>query len=207
MRAVCISKSTGAISKIGAFLSLGEVVATPTETAYGLLADSTNTKAVARVVKIKGREPGKPIALMAADLKMVCKYFLLASGELRLANKFWPGPLTLLLKPKRKFPAAVVGPGGLIGVRVPGDVWLRTLIIAVGKPLTATSANRAGARTPYSARAVQRALAARGLTHLVDAGRLRLRPTSTVVRVRGQSVAVVRPGAVSERRLQRALGV
>jgi L-threonylcarbamoyladenylate synthase len=206
MALVRYARSTRHIIELRNQLRKYIVVAAPTETAYGLLADAVSSVAVVRVVKLKGRERGKPIALIAPSLAMVRRYFRLSKAEQRLAKKFWPGPLTLVLKPKKRFPRAVTGAGGYVGVRVPKDAWLRKLVTAFGKPLTATSANRSGKPALYSGSAVQKELGARGLRHLVDAGQLKRRPTSTVVRVRGSHLIVFREGAVPRAKLSRVLG-
>jgi len=202
---IILPKSVKIIPHLCRLLRVGEVVAAPTETAYGLLVDATNARAVRQVVKIKGREQGKPIALVASSLRMVKRYFRMTSSELRLANKFWPGPLTLLLKPRRKFPEVIQGSHGLVGVRVPGSVWLRRLVLTANVPLTATSANRAGGVTIYTPTAVRRALGARGLKFIVDGGRLKVRPTSTVARINKDVLEILRPGAVSSERLKRVV--
>jgi L-threonylcarbamoyladenylate synthase len=200
-------RKKSAIVKIAHLLRAGQIVAAPTETAYGLLAKATSVRAVRRVVKIKGREPGKPIALVAADIKMVRHYFRMSKVEQRLAEKFWPGPLTILLKPKKKFPHYVVGQAGLVGVRVPGAQWLRQLITAVKVPLTATSANRSGEAASYTSAAVKKNLAARGLKFLVDGGSLKRRPTSTVIRVRRGNAQIIRRGAVDIFKLKRVINL
>jgi len=199
------SKSVKYTVPLRNLLRNGTVVAGPTETAYGLLASAVNKPAVSEVVRLKGRNEHKPIALVAADLRMVQQYFRLSSDELRLAKKFWPGALTLLLKPRRKFPLAVIGISGRVGVRVPGSVWLRKFCAAVGVPLTATSANRAGASTPYSATEVISQLGRRGLRYIIDGGRLLKRPTSTVVLASRGTLTVVRRGMISQQRLHKVM--
>jgi len=195
-------KSRRQLSPICQLIKKGEIVALPTETAYGLAADGTNAKAVAKIVGLKGRQPNKPIALLAADLKMVRRFFIITPTELRLVKKFWPGPLTLLLKPKYKFFKNIIGPGRLVGVRVPGDKWLRELISVYGNPLTATSANLSGQPASYSASAVKKSLVKRGLKYLVKGGRLPRQATSTVVKVKNNKVEVIRPGAISRRQIK-----
>ncbi len=195
-------KSQRSLPLIGALLAAGQVVATPTETAYGLLADATNPKAVARVVKIKGREPGKPIALLVADIKTARKYFRITNVELKIMNKFWPGPLTLLLQPKIKFSRSIVGPGGWVGVRVPGNAWLRSLLFSYKLPLTATSANKSGGTTPYSVASMIKLLKPRGLKYVLDGGNLIKRPTSTIIQVKTGRLVFVRIGAISRGRLE-----
>lgn len=183
----------------------GVVVAAPTETAYGLLANALNKQAVVAVVRIKGREHNKPMALVANDLKMVSHYFKISPNELRLAKKFWPGPLTLLLKPRQKFSVGIVGVNGRVGVRVPASAWLRKLVTLMGTPLTATSANRAGGPTSFSSNSVIRQLRARGLSHLVDGGRLKRVSVSTVAYLNNKRLIILRDGAISRARLERVL--
>lgn len=195
-------KSNSYLFKLRDLLLAGHVVAAPTETAYGLLAKATDRKAVSQVFKIKDRRLGKPIALVAADIKMVKKYFRLTPFEAKMAKKFWPGPLTLLLQPKIKFSRFITGAGGWVGVRVPADAWLRRLIRLVGEPLTATSANRADGATPYSSATVKKALSPYGLRFLVDGGRLPSRSTSTVLRLVDKKVEVIRVGAISVKQIE-----
>lgn len=201
---IILRKSAAIIPDLCRFLRAGEVIAAPTETAYGLLAEATNVKAVKQVARIKGREPGKPMALIAADLPMVRRYFLMSKNERLVARKFWPGPLTLLLRPRRQFSSAIQS-RGLVGVRVPGNVWLRRLISAVARPLTATSANPAGGATAYTLSAVRRSLGSGGLKYMVDGGSLPLRATSTVVRVKEGQLEILRPGAISKLKLYKIL--
>ncbi len=202
-----IKKSVSTIPQICKILLAGEVIAAPTETAYGLLADATNKKAVTKVFKIKNRQANKPSALIASDIEMVKCYFKLEGLEKFLAVKIWPAPLTLLLKPKFKFPQSIIGLGGLVGVRVPANKWLRNLVASYGRPLTATSANPAGRATVYSAAAVKKQLSNCGLKFLIDGGYLSARPTSTVVKINHGSLIILRSGAISEFKLWRVLNL
>lgn len=200
-----VTKSAKGFAVLIELWRVGEVVAAPTETAYGLLADATNASAVRQVVALKGRSERKPIALIAGSLTQVERFFILSAAERRLARTFWPGALTLLLKSRRTFPKPIIGPGGRVGVRVPASAWLRRLVQFLGRPLTATSANRADRPTLYSSAAVVRQLAPRGLAYVVDGGVLPRRAISTVALVNRGTLTIVRAGAVSERRLRRAL--
>lgn len=198
-------KISSSIAQLASLVRAGAIVAAPTETAYGLLADASNKRAVTAVVRLKGRESNKPIALVASDLRMVQRFFRMTMSDLCLAKKFWPGALTILLVPKRRWPKSVTGAGRRVGVRVPGNAWLRRLIKEAGTPLTATSANRAGGPTPYSAAAVVRQLGKRGLKHLVDGGALHHRSTSTIISLASGHLTVVREGAIIRARLMRVL--
>lgn len=136
-------------------LRAGGIVACPTETLVGLLADAKNARAVDRLVALKGRAGDSPIAVLVPDVLSVAEVATHFPDQVRdLASSSWPGPLTLLLPARDGLPAALVK-DGKIGVRVPGTSPALTLVRAFGGPLTATSANRSGepaARTSEEAR-------------------------------------------------------
>jgi L-threonylcarbamoyladenylate synthase len=178
----------------------GGIAAVPTDTAYALAADATNRTAVAKVKKLKGRNLRKPILVIAGSIVQVKKFFVLTKPEARLANKFWPGPLTIVLKPKRALKQSGLSKSG-IGVRVPASATARQIATLLECPITATSANRSGGATPYTASATVRQFKQKKPDALLDAGRLTRKPVSTVVRLRGKRLEVLRPGAISEQKL------
>lgn len=204
MSVTVFKKSNAAISNLCKLLHVGEIIAAPTETAFGLLADATSIKAVARVQRLKGREKNKPLPLVAADLTQAKKYLFFSPTALKLAQQFWPGPLTLVLPAKYSFPLGVVSKDKEVGLRVPASVWLRQLTEVYGKPLTATSANIAGEPNLYNHQAVIKKLSARGLKYVVQ-GNLRPRPTSTVVRVKNNKIEILRSGAIINSRLKKLI--
>ncbi len=177
-------------------LRLGGAVVIPTDTAYALAVDARNAAAVQQVKALKRRAANKPIALLAADLAHVRKFFFLAPVEQRLAKRYWPGPLTILLRPRaHRLAHRSLTPTGRIGVRVPRSAVARRLCRLVGAPLTATSANRSGARACYTVVDVRRLL---GTTvPIVPARRLHRRPVSTVVAVTRGQLVVIRPGPIT----------
>lgn len=126
-------------------MSAGELVVYPTETFYGIGADARSPAALARIFALKGRDPNNPIALIAADttsaFALACEIPALAR---RLADAFWPGPLTLVLPAAQGLHPALVGPDGGVGVRVSPHPQARSLASGLGRPLTATSANLSG---------------------------------------------------------------
>lgn len=186
----------------------------PTESFYALGADATNEKAIRELFRVKHREKNKPIALIAADLAQVKKFFVLSKAEERLAKKFWPGPLTILLTPKKIIaadalfgttptsPSRFVRTGHpssgrkgryRIGVRVPNHAGARALAKQVGAPITATSANRSGQSPTKSFNKVKREFP--GI--LGVPGRCgRLRKPSTVIEIVNRNVIILRPGAI-----------
>ena len=121
------------------------VVAYPTETFYALGAAAFSRKAVEKVYRLKKREPGKPLPVVASDLDMVKDISASLPPSFRLlAWEFWPGPLTLVLPAAARLPEFLLGPGRTIAVRIPPLPWLRSLVREISQPLTATSANLSG---------------------------------------------------------------
>lgn len=181
-------------------LRSGGTAVVPTDTAYALVVDATNRAAVARVKQLKGRAAGKPIAVIAASTAQVRRFFYFSNSAERLARRFWPGPLTLVLLSKTALARSGLSRSG-IGVRVPHNATARRIAQRLGQPITATSANRSGGATPYTPAAVVRQFRRLQPDLLFDAGRLLKRPVSTVVRLRGKRIEVLRPGAISQRKL------
>jgi len=194
-----------AISEALAALAAGEVIVYPTETFYALGVDALSLNALERLFAIKGREPGKPVALIAADLAMAFAVAREVPAEARvLAETFWPGPLTLVLPAREGIPAALIGADGGVGVRVSSHPIASALAAKLRGPLTATSANLAGEPPAVELDAARRALGNK-VKVFVDGGRLAGGAPSTVVAVGRSGMRVLRPGAVSERQLAAAL--
>jgi len=132
------------LARLVEVLERGGVVACPTETWLGLLADARNERAVERVAELKGRPPDMPIALLLPDAETLTEVALPASPAVQaLIDRYWPGPLTILLTAKPGLSARLTR-GGKVGVRVPGPRPAADLVKAFGHPVTATSANETG---------------------------------------------------------------
>lgn len=195
-----------------AIIRAGGVVAYPTESFYALGADATNARAVRKVFNLKGRGKLKPIALIAGNQRQVERFFTITKAERSLARRYWPGAVTILLRPKKVLAADALlgttpsrrakrsghpslerrGSNG-IGVRVPRHRVAVGLARLVGRPITATSANLSGGRPTKSARRVR----AWWPDVPVVAGACgRATKPSTVVMVEGRSLLTIRPGAV-----------
>jgi L-threonylcarbamoyladenylate synthase len=192
------------IRTAAAVLRRGGIVAYPTETFYALGALARDAAAVDRLAWAKGRPDGKPLPLLAADRAAVEEVALLEGGALRLAEAFWPGPLTLVLPARPGLPAAVTAGTGTVGIRVPGSALARALAREAGGALVSTSANLAGEAPPASPAELSPELAAR-LDHLLDGGRAPGGQASTVAACDGEGLRVLRPGAVPADALERAL--
>jgi L-threonylcarbamoyladenylate synthase len=179
----------------------GELVVYPTETFYAIGADATSPIALERVFALKGREPGKAVALITAD---AASAFALAREvpqlARRLADKFWPGPLTLVMPAAHGLHPALVGPDGGVGVRVSPHPVACALAAGLGRPLTATSANLAG-NPPAVTLDAARAELGNKIKIYLDGGTLAGGAPSTVVAVTADGIRVLRAGAISEREL------
>ena len=198
-------KDSIAISDALAALAAGEAIVYPTETFYALGVDALSSNALDRLFAIKGREAGKPVALIAADTAMAFAVAREVSAEaLLLAEAFWPGPLTLVLPARTGIPAALIGADGGVGVRVSSHPVARALAAGLRGPLTATSANLAGEPPAVEPEVARRALGGK-VKVFVEDGRLAGGAPSTVVAVDRAGMRVLRPGAVSERQLDAAL--
>ena len=186
-------------------LSRGKLVVFPTETLYGLGADARSDVAVELLVAVRGREPGKPILVLVRDVAMAETIAAeVPEGARRLAARFWPGPLTLVLRARPGLSAALTAGSGTIGVRAPGHPTAAAIVDGLGGPVTAPSANPPGAAPPRRLDEA-RAYFGDGVDVYVDGGEL---PggASTVASVEGDEVRVLRAGAVSEAALRAALG-
>ncbi|MBE3072409.1 MAG: threonylcarbamoyl-AMP synthase, partial [Acidobacteria bacterium] len=177
-------------------IARGGVIAFPTDTFYGLAVDPRRVEAVGALYLIKGRETGQPIALVAASQAQVdaCVGRLPELGR-RLARRFWPGPLTLVIAATPELAAALHSPSGCVAVRVPAHPIASALPALAGYALTATSANRSGEPAPRTADEVVVGLGG-AIDLLLDAGPAPGGLPSTLVDVTGQAPVLVRAGAI-----------
>jgi len=187
------ARPTGRILRV---LECGGILVYPTETFYALGAPADSEAGTGEIYRLKERDRGKPLPVAVADLPMAraCADAPAAPFE-ELAREFWPGPLTLIVKARPGFPAAVLGPGGSIALRVPGRAWLRSLLARFGRPLTATSANISGqGEISRGDEAVRQFRGKVGL--IVDGGKTPGGLPSTIVDLSASPPLVVRAGAV-----------
>ena len=195
-----------ALQEAAKWIRTGGLVAVPTDTLYGLAADPFRADAVARLCTVKGRTEGHPLPLIAADAEQIAaRLGPLSPTAARLAAKFWPGPLTLLIPAAAALARAVPAGTGRVGVRVPAHDIARAICRAADGPITATSANRSGQPATADPAEVERALGA-DIDLLIDAGPTRGGAPSTIVDVTGAAPRLVRAGAISWEDIQAWLG-
>ncbi len=177
----------------------GGVVAFPTETVYGLGADVTNPDAISRVYKIKQRPIDHPLIVHIGAIAHL-DYWAQAipASAWKLANHFWPGPLTLILQRSRHIPDSVTGGQSTVGIRIPAHPIALALLDALGptKALAAPSANRFGRISPTTAAHVQQELGA-NVDMILDGGACEVGLESTIISFHDESPRILRPGGIA----------
>jgi len=186
----------GLVRRAANVILAGGVVAYPTDTLYGLGVDPRNASAVERLVALKGRPAGQAIPLIAADLRQVERDVgRMSDLARRLASRFWPGPLTLIIEASPGIVPLVRAGGGGVAVRVPDHDVARLLAAACGCAITSTSANPSGQRAPGTADGIAGPLRDR-IDALLDAGPTPGGLPSTIVNATGPAPVLVREGVV-----------
>ena len=184
------------MARVADALRHGALAVIPTDTLYGLAVNPFDASSVGRLFAVKGRRPDQAVPLIASSREQVEQVFGALDGAgARLADAFWPGPLTLLLHAPDGLVAVAAGTGR-VGVRVPALAVARALCAAAGMPLTATSANRSGQPATDNADVAADEWQATA-DILLDAGMTRGGQPSTVVDVTGPEPVLVRPGAIA----------
>ena len=187
-------------------LNRGGVVAFPTDTLYGLGADAFSHQAVARVFDVKGRAAASGLPLLIAEAADLDKVAVDITDLARsLAEEFWPGPLTLVLRRSSRVPAIVTGGLDTVAVRVPDHPVPRALARLLGRPITGTSANPAGGPDPVTADDV-RTLLGEAVDYIIDGGPSPLGSPSTILDLSGPRPAILRAGALERECLEQACG-
>jgi L-threonylcarbamoyladenylate synthase len=195
------------IEKAAALLNAGELVAFPTETVYGLGGDAGNSAAVARIFAAKGRPASHPLIVHVSNLAAARRWAsAFPDSALRLAEAFWPGPLTLVVPKADHVLAEVTGGQSTIALRAPAHPVARALLAAVGRGIAAPSANRYGRISPTRADDVREELGDR-VAMVLDGGDCEVGLESTIVACLDGQVMVLRPGAVSRRQIADVVGV
>ncbi len=188
-------------------LGSGQCVAIPTETVYGLAADATHGIGVASIFEMKGRPSFNPLICHVDGIDMAEHYADIGDTARKLADAFWPGPLTLILplKDGSKIHPLVTAGLDTIGIRCPKGIACRVIEV-YGKPLAAPSANRSGRISPTRAEHVQAEFAGTQLL-ILDDGPCDIGIESTIVRASADILEVLRPGSITASMLEETLGI
>lgn len=196
-----------AMERALALLQGGDVVAIPTETVYGLAGDATNGIGVARIFETKGRPRFNPLIAHVADMAMAERIAIFDPLSRKLAQAFWPGPLTLVLpqRPGNGIHPLVTAGLDTIALRMPRGFG-GGLIAKLGRPLAAPSANSSGRISATTAQAVADDLGAR-IKLVVDGGATPIGVESTIVKAEGERLRLLRPGGVAAEEIEAVIGV
>jgi L-threonylcarbamoyladenylate synthase len=195
------------VQRAAGLLKRGGLVAFPTETVYGLGADASNAAAMARLYAVKGRPGDHPVIVHFADAQAAFGWAReVPDAARRLAAKFWPGPLTLVLKRAAHVGDFVTGGQDTVGLRVPVHPLAREVIAAFGGGLAAPSANRFGRVSPTTAQHVREDLGT-DVDMVLDGGPCGVGIESTIVDLSRGAPVLLRPGGVSRAELEAALGM
>lgn len=196
---------TRPIEYAASLIRRGEVVVIPTDTFYGLAADPFNLMAVARVYDIKGRPERKALPILVSSIEQAQQLAaFLPDAFFILADRFWPGALTLIVDATPRLPLKVTGNTGRVALRLPASKVTEVLIAAAGSPVTGTSANLSGFPACVSAPQVVKQMGER-LPLILDGGESKAKLASTVVDLRGEEWTIAREGPICEADIRAAL--
>ena len=196
----------GCAESAAELIQLGQLVALPTETVYGLGADGLNPEAVAKIFEAKGRPQDNPLILHIADpedLETLCHH--IPESAYRLAEKFWPGPLTMVLQAKDIVPKCTTAGLPTVAVRCPDSKITRKIIALAGVPIAAPSANISGKPSTTTAQHVLNDHKGK-IPMIVDDGACRVGVESTIVDLTEATPRLLRPGGVTPEQLREVLG-
>lgn len=200
-----LSADAGGIAEAVRQLKWGEVVALPTETVYGLAGDAINPGAIHKIFDAKGRPPTNPLILHVTDPGMASRYAHVTPLSERLMDRFWPGPLTLVLSRRPDAPVAGAVTAGLptIALRAPSHPVMQAVIAGLGRAIAAPSANVSGRLSPTDASHVE----VPGIKWVLDGGPCDIGIESSIVKVDGDRLILLRPGLLSAEAIEEAVGV
>ena len=185
----------------------GELVAFPTETVYGLGGDATNERAVAKIFEAKGRPQFNPLISHVLDAGEARRLVQWSDVADKLAARFWPGPLTLVLPRAKNSPIALLATAGLdtAAIRAPAHPMAQALIRAAGRPIAAPSANRSGSVSPTRAEHVAESLGDR-VKVILDGGPCEVGLESTVLDLTTTTPTLLRPGGATREAIEALIG-
>ena len=207
METILLSDNEEQLSIAAGLIRKGEIVGIPTETVYGLGADASNEEAVKKVFAAKGRPADNPLIVHLADFSQAQEYTVsIPDLAWKLAERFCPGPLTMVLPKNEKIPMITSGGLDTVGIRVPSHPVMHRIIELSGRPIAAPSANTSGYPSPTSAEHVMRDMNGR-IAAVVDGGASEFGVESTVISIESEDrVRILRPGCVTREMLLELCG-
>ena len=205
MKTLLLPADENGVARGAALIREGKLVGFPTETVYGLGADALNARAVLDIFAAKGRPADNPLIVHIADMREMEPLCHVNDMARKLADTFWPGPLTMILPKKEKVPDAVTAGLDSVAIRMPGHPAARALIAKSGCPIAAPSGNRSGRPSPTLAAHMLEDM--NGIIPLIlDGGPCAVGVESTVVSLTGDVATVLRPGGITPEMIAAVLG-
>ncbi len=195
----------GAADEAAEIIKTGGLVAVPTETVYGLAGNGLDEEAVKQIYEVKGRPQVKPLSLMVPGAEAMDRYCEdVPQGARLLAERFWPGPLTIVLKAKDFIPSIVLAGGDTVGLRCPDHPMTLELLKKAGVPFAAPSANPSGEESPKTAQKVWDYFSGR-IEGIIDGGECGIGRESTIISMAQKPYRILRQGALAEKKIASAL--
>ena len=189
----------GAADEAAEIIKTGGLVAVPTETVYGLAGNGLDEEAVKQIYEVKGRPQVKPLSLMVPGAEAMDRYCEdVPQGARLLAERFWPGPLTIVLKAKDFIPSIVLAGGDTVGLRCPDHPMTLELLKKAGVPFAAPSANPSGEESPKTAQKVWDYFSGR-IEGIINGGECGIGRESTIISMAQKPYRILRQGALAEK--------
>ncbi len=200
------AEQPGAIDSVVEILKCGGLAAIPTETVYGLAANAFNEKACANIFKAKGRPGDNPLIVHICNMDMLFQVVSeVPTAAVRLAEKFWPGPLTIIMKKNDRIPLVTSAGLSTVAVRFPSHHVAQEIIRKTGLPLAAPSANLSGSPSPTTFQHCVNDLNGK-VEAIIDGGPCSVGVESTIISLAGERPALLRPGYVTLEQLRETIG-
>ena len=194
-----VSPDLNVLEQARKLIMRGEVVVCPTDTGYAFSANALDTKAIAQVFRLKGRSFTNPIHMAVGSIEDAEKYVQVNDAARHLAKHFLPGALTLVLGRREKVPSLLVAGLDTVGIRIPDNRVIISLVVKCDRPLTTTSANISGQPTPYTVEEILEQMKenVKGIALILDQGPIIKRELSTIVDLTASPPQLIRQGRVS----------
>ena len=192
-----LSKKT--VQKIVSLLKDGGIIVYPTETAYAIGGDARNKEAIKKIYRIKKRSEKLPLPVIVGSLEQAKKFAFFDSVSLKLAKKYWPGALTLILKKKKVIPSILTAGKQNIAIRVSGNSIARIIAKELGGPIISTSANDSTKKECYSIKAINKQISnlEKKVELIVNVGKLPTVKPSTIIKATSNKIVLLRRGSVT----------
>ncbi len=199
------STNTNALELSVELINKGEIIVVPTETVYGLVCDWNNSKAIENIYKLKGRDFNKPLSAFCDGMSMILAMVdEINENSRKLIENFMPGPITLLMKRNKRFVDYSNNDTDIIGIRIPDNEFVLSMIKKIKRPLASTSANISG-NSPLSKVGDLYKFFKGKIPLIIDGGRAKIGIVSTIVDVVDEPPKIVREGALTKEQIWRVL--